>query len=117
MLWGCHPISHTVSVRQKVSEGVVLGSSDSFDGVWTKRYSNETDDGDETVRLMIFKAPTEMGKGEKFLLFKNEKKYMIIEFLDSGLRKHHIVGSIEKFESLKIKLGVPDTIKLLPINQ
>lgn len=107
----CTPISSSIIISKKINQDLSIGESHNYEGLWLNRYRNDSLEKENPTMIMIFDKPTQMAIEKNYYLFSNEKgKYCIVEYKNESFYKYHKAKNISKFNDLKEKFGLNDTL-------
>ena len=111
----CVPISNSVIISKKINQDLSIGEIHNYEGLWLNRYRNDSlEKENPTMMIMIFDKPTQMAIENNYYLFSNEKgKYCIVEYKNECFYKYHKAKNISKFNDLKEKFGLSDTLSII----
>lgn len=127
-LSGCISISSTsVSIKKKISKRFCIAKDNvnTNNGLWYIKGIFPTDTSvnftGEIDYSFIFSNPTEMNYNNDFIVLKKEIskepiRYMIVKIRNDSLLRYYPTKSYMKFNELRKKLNVPDSLQFKTID-
>lgn len=117
----CRVASYDVRVNKIINKDFILGKRIVENTVLVGRESlwinGRVDEIElDTARYFYFDRPIEMAIGKKFLIFKNDKKYLIIEYNNQKISNRYFIKNKSKYQLKRKELGIPDDLVLSLIN-